>query len=524
MSRLAKRLMTLFVAALAALALTAVPARAGTITVEPAEGNEGASYKAYKIFSTTEDPDDASRATTEWASDEVRDAVVAVLRDSGATDDDVETAENAAGYIDAHFYDGGADASDGSPSADTLGMTLTRSLSGMTPTDTLTSGTRVSLSQGWWLIVTDKGQAATSPIFVRVASGSQTVYEKVTVPTVDKTVNGQKASSSCIGEALDFTVVGTVSSYLDGYSSYRYVFEDTPTNLAIDPSTVRVRLANGSDSTDMTPDVLGVSGDRLEVGFADLKAAAREAGATLDSATRVVLTYQAALTDEAVVGGDGNPNEVRVSYTRSPYEGGTGTTFPSTTRSYTYLMRLTKLDASDRTTSLANAGFTIQASDGRYVQSDGSLAASPKEFMTGPDGTLSVSGVGGGAYVVEETTAPQGYGKADPFTVTVTDNVSSLSGDANGLQLTARGDGGSAIQAVDAPTGVVAYSIADSKVPSTPETPDTTDGRKDGMGPLARTGDPTLYVVPGVMLAIAVLILVCQRRLRRGGASRRKDR
>jgi fimbrial isopeptide formation D2 family protein len=505
-------------ALLAALALIATPARAATLTVVPAKGNEGATYKAYQVFSADVTPEGKAQNVT-WASDAVRDAVVPALRAGGATDADLATAQDAAEYINAHVN--GTEATDASTklAAGSLGMGIAKALDGLAPQQILRAGQASELAQGWWLVVTQKATAGTSPVFALVGASDVTVNEKADVPGVTKKVQGGTATSANTGEPLQFEVTGTVAANVASYDTYYYAFTDTPDGLAIDASTAKVVLVNGEETVSVTPDTCKVQNGELSVGFNDLKSAAAAAGVTLDAATTVRLTYTARITAQAVVGADGNSNSVTLTYSNNPLTQGRGTTTPSKTKTYTYRLRVLKHKAGDESTLLSGAGFTFQASDGRYLQADGSLAANKHVFTTDADGTISVSGVGAGVYAVQEETAPKGYEKTDPFSLAITDNAADLVPNEADLTLTAKVSGNSAaVPSADASKGIVTVSVANETTPPTPPTPESPN-KPSGSTPRSplniKTGDTTTYGLAAILAvagAAAIAIAVGKRR------------
>lgn len=214
------------------LFLVPLPAQARTLSIVPADGNEDATYAAYKVFSGDASSDGITLQNIDWASANVRDAVVPVLRSNGATNADVATAQQAAEYINQNIDFGNATDSSTILEPDSMGAKIASALqtSGATPikfNGGASSGANVE--PGWYLVVSGEGsKASTSPVFAMVSGSDVTINEKTSVPTVQKTVNGGSASSSNVGEPLSFEAVGTVSENVTGFDTYRYVFEDTP--------------------------------------------------------------------------------------------------------------------------------------------------------------------------------------------------------------------------------------------------------------------------------------------------------
>lgn len=112
----------------------------------------------------------------------------------------------------------------------------------------------------------------------------------------------------------------------------------------------------------------------------------------------------------------------------------TGTTVPDEVKTYTYGLKLNKVDLGTEK-ALPNAKFTIKVTNaadsnlvGKYVQPTGALGDDAYKFTTGDDGAFTVKGLGAGTYEVEETDAPENYDKvAFHFTI----NESGTTGESS---------------------------------------------------------------------------------------------
>ncbi|MDE6938331.1 MAG: LPXTG cell wall anchor domain-containing protein, partial [Lachnospiraceae bacterium] len=71
------------------------------------------------------------------------------------------------------------------------------------------------------------------------------------------------------------------------------------------------------------------TGTTIEVGILDIKALSLVAGVgDITNDTKVVLTYTATLNENAVIAGDGNPNDVKLDFSNDPNNSGNGSTNP----------------------------------------------------------------------------------------------------------------------------------------------------------------------------------------------------
>lgn len=459
----------------------------GSITISASSGdNASTAYHAFRIFSGTVEDQDGSKVISDiaWASDAVHTAVVSAIqaKDSTYTDptDAAESAQKAAEFINEHITSTDSTTILANSS---FGNRLADAIDGITATTTITPGTATSLDDGYYLIVTadvssKTDQDGTSPIFAIVGGTAVTVNEKTTVPTVEKKIKDDdattygKAASSELGKKLDYQITGTVASNLDTYETYYYAFEDTPSaGLDIDTSTIAVTI-DGTTAAPASYTVTTTDGV-LKVEFTDLKSAKAADGTTIavTKDSKVVLTYQASLNSSAVIASSHNDNEVKIEYSNNPNTDQHGYTKPDKTKDYTYKLSLVKKDKQNESRTLAGAKFTIQVSNadntsgdnGKYVQADGSLGTTAHEFTTGDDGTFSVERIDAGTYTVHETKAPEGYDAVSDFTFTISDNAKDMASVDDTLTMETTTQGAASEISADATTGTATLTVKDTK-------------------------------------------------------------
>ena len=140
---------------------------------------------------------------------------------------------------------------------------------------------------------------------------------------------------------------------------------------------------------------------------------------------KVYVVYYAVVNENAVVGGNGNPNESWLNYG----ENGTTTTIPSKTTTYTWDLDILKYGNNNKENVLENAQFVLLNKDKTKVATvvNGKLrgwadvpAANEDGTITWPENTVlttdaqgkvKISGLDSDTYYLREIKAPDGYNK-----------------------------------------------------------------------------------------------------------------
>ena len=293
------------------------------------------------------------------------------------------------------------------------------------------------LVAGYYLVKDQDGTQANKSDaytkFIVEVVGDTSAAIKSDVPKVEKkvkdtndstgvTTGWQDSADYDIGDSVPFQITGTMPANIA--TTYKYEFTDTMTKgLTYTAKSATITVggktatldADGSFKETVTPNEDGTT--TVTWDCTDLKALANTLGATFDANTKVVVTYNAKLNENAVIGADGNPNYVDLTYSNNPNKGGegnTGKTPKDTNIVFTYETIVNKVDPQGK--SLAGAGFTLQKK-----QSDGNY----KDIQTyKADGrtTFDFKGLDDGAYKLIESTTPAGYNTITPveFTVSAT--------------------------------------------------------------------------------------------------------
>lgn len=197
-----------------------------------------------------------------------------------------------------------------------------------------------NLAAGYYLVASDKipNNGATTRYMMEVV-GNVTATPKSDVPTTDKKIvegtDKVTTNEASIGDEVNYEITGTMPSNIADYKTYYYMFTDTLSKgLTYKEDSIKVTV-NGVDVTKYFYKGVGeyneATGTTIEVGILDLKALSLLTDLNvgeITKSTKVVLTYTATLNENAVIAGEGNPNDVKLSYSNDPNNSGDGSTTP----------------------------------------------------------------------------------------------------------------------------------------------------------------------------------------------------
>lgn len=445
-----------------------------SITITQSDGNKSTRFKAYQIFRadvvdpTEEGAIDKIVSNVEWADGvgaDAQKAIIDAIKNSqkyesskNKLSDNNVTPQSVADWLTANIIK--TDKTTVVGNDDLLNQIAGIVKDKVNPTGNsfAADSAFVAPSTGYYLFLTDvdsigtkdkfsdKKQTGTSPIFAVVGDSAVTVAEKTKIPTVEKKIKDDKPRSdwadkgdSQMDQPVHYQLTGTVAANIDTFNTYYYEFHDelsagltadeNSITVAIDGATVTAASNYTTSVVDTTDESGAVTGQVLTVSFTDLKAAAQSVNKTLTKDSKVVVTYTAKLDHEKAknvkVGGEGNPNSVKLIYSNNPMSDGKGESVPDTVRDYTYALKLVKEDSGTDATKLVGVKFTIQATDTdegtstKYVQKNGSLGDVACDFTTDDNGEINIKGLDAGTYTVKETHTLDGYNTLPDFTFTI---------------------------------------------------------------------------------------------------------
>ena len=528
-----KKIASFLLAAIMVLAMVVPTFAANDKTITITNAKKGHTYTAYQIFSGT------------VAGSELKN----IQWGTGVSD----AYKNAKGNA-AEFAAGlGSTAADAKALAKEIYDTETnRGTSAGSATATADGTVTITnLPDGYYLIVdTSTGTVGdTNDVYaeyiVKLAGKSVSVKDKSDVPTVEKKLKDYDGSAESawndaadynIGDSIPFQITGTLPGNYASYSKYYYKFTDTPTNLTITRSTVKV-MAGEKDITSYATITINSTTGVMTVEFDDLKDS-NKANIT-DASTKIVLTYNAVLANTAVIGLDGNPNKVDLTFSNNPNKGGEGDTSKTPEDEvlvFTYELDVTKVDGANASTKLKDAQFVLKAVDGKnvgkYVKLDANgkisgwletkptAIASPESItaaaelgvlISDTNGLVKITGLDAGKYELEEIKAPTGYNLlSSPISLEIIATQSNLNnykedgGAANAAAvLTALkikvGEGTATDGTLS--SGIVGTTVENNSGASLPET--------------GGIGTTIFYVLGSILVLGAVILLATRRRMSR---------
>lgn len=526
-------------------------AEGSTVKFEDSKYGTSSTYKGIQIFKAkvTKDNGTTKVSGIEWAGTgtEIQTAVVNAIKAKEKTYSS-KNAQDAADWLNANA---GVTGADSKVASDNVLSLIADNLDGVSGWKTTNAGdpSLSGLDAGYWLFLTngvDKTAADkstdtfSSPVYAVIdGQNDMNVTPKKDVPTVDKKIVNAKgdkeldASDSRVGQKVTYNLYGTVADNYDTYGSYFYQFSDQLSKgLTLEPGFTATLYANKDLAQD---DINHANG--IDVMSSFIQSAESVDPATGNKTTTwtcdnlksvkgvaagscIVVSYKAKINSEATVGDNaGNTNTVELKYSNNPMTNDYGTTVPDEVKTYTYGLKLNKVDLGTEK-ALPGAKFTIKVSAaadpslvGKYVQSDGALGADEHKFTTGVDGAITVTGLGAGTYKVEETDAPENYDKV-AFNFTINESgTTGESSNADKYEL----DGPSNQVIIGMPNG----EKGDNKLEAETDTATNNDGTLNiTVGDTKRVGLPLTglngvtftWIAGGAVLCIGVAHLIRSRK------------
>ena len=465
------------------------PGGEGSITISNAA--KGETYAIYKLFNATVSADHTSIAYTGDIPDGLNTYFV----------------KDTNGYISATDL-----AKNGENMSDGLKTALKTWAEGATKTAEATSdGSALNfngLAYGYYVVTTTQGNQvisvdSTMPNAIIVDKNSSTPSDLKKTATATGT-----DKSFSIGDTVTYTVSFKTSNYYGAGTEAKeivsYTIEDTlPDFLAsVNVTSISVDNVVIHDQTGATPQF---DNKKIVIKWYD----EAEKKFLYNNGATVTVTYTAKVTDKAAIDGDGNTNDVTVTWTTT--EGNQPKPLKSKETIYTYAIALKKV--SDKGVALPDAVFQFQFyvktdpdADGAYIYAGTTAGEGLTNKITTPkDGVIVVKGVKAGQYEITEVTAPAGYNKLlAPVTVEAvktgkTTTQTTVYLDENGKIVNTKTDKTIDVNVnIDniAASSLVVVNKAGTELPST-----------GGMG------TTIFYILGSILVVAAVVLLVTKKRM-----------
>lgn len=271
-----------------------------------------------------------------------------------------------------------------------------------------------NLPLGYYLVDTTTG----SLLNLTTTNPDAVINEKNTIePKVDKDVKEDstgaygKTNDATIGDNVEFKATITTGA---GYT--KYVLRDTMSaGLTFNANSVKIKVGNttvDASNYTVTPNKDGYT---FVVEFKDSYIV------TLPKNTKIEVYYTATLNENAIVEGNGNPNELDLAY------GENKTTDKVKTTTYTYAFDLVKNDKDKN--QLEGAKFKLLDKNGKEIKvvlvdvtkNIYRVAVGNEEGVLIVVGKATIEGLDADEYQLEEVEAPVGYNKLTStvkFTIT----------------------------------------------------------------------------------------------------------
>ena len=379
------------------------------------------------------------------------------------------------------------------------------------------------LPAGYYLIVdasTNLPDTETASAFILQVLDDVAIKSKHTsAPKVEKKIDDKNDSNHTedtivwndsadhdIGDAIPFQLKMVVPSAFEAFKeknvAYRFVFHDTEEKGLTFNKDAKVYVDGVEIQSGFTVESPAGDNHTFDVIFEDMtKINSIKVGSV------VTVVYTSTLNQNAVIGSTGNVNEVYGEYRNYNEPEAPKNTPKDTVIAFTYKVIVNKKDENKK--DLAGATFTLEkfvAANNGAVEVGGVkgdwVAKSQVETTAGT--TFTFNGLDDGHYRLTETKAPDGYNKIDPVEFTVTAGHDIVWEDQNRTAVLTSLSG----------------NVTTGKISFTPTVGDgslSTDVENKSGATLPETGGmgtTMFYVVGGILVLAAVVLLVTKRRMK----------
>ena len=370
-------------------------------------------------------------------------------------------------------------------------------------------GTPLTVPNGYYLIK-DVGpvDAAAGEAYGRYVVkivGNTTITPKVSKVTFEKKVQDindttgetsgwQDSADYDIGDSVPFQLTGTVADDFKQYTSaYYFAFHDKmDESLDFEQNSVNVYVGSTLITDGYT---LNYTPHTFNLVFTDLR---NVAGVTAGS--KITVEFKATLNASAKLGNQGNVNDAQLEYSNNPYSEQRGTTNWDSVIVFTYQVVVNKY-ANEAVAGKEKTGAAFKLE--KLVGETWTLV---KEFQADETtSTFTFKGLDDGKYKLTETVTPSGFNTIDPIEFTVTaDHKVTWEGEARTTILTS-------LNGAPTETGLIEFT---PNVESGTLSTDVINKSGSTLPETGGMGTTLFYVLGGVLVLAAVVLLVTKKRMR----------
>lgn len=526
-----------------------------TITIQNKES--GHTYKAYQVFAG--DYYNEKLSSIEWGEGVNGPDLLADLKTDetyGNEYKDCTSAADVANVLKAFDND--------SEQLDAFAKHVYNHLSAAAGTSkAVTNGYEIDVTGDGYYFVKDTGtigdgQSATKYILQVVKD--VTVQAKTDTPSIEKkiVVGNDKvdANTASVGDEVNYKITSTVPD-MSNYKKYYFIVHDTLSKGLSFNDDLKITVGDKTlENTDYTlTKTKQTNGEtKLEIVFINFK--------QYTTGDAVVITYTATVNKDAVIGNEGNTNEVQLEYSNNPNVTPSGENKPNegehvtgtTPKDYviTYITGLEIIKTDANRNKLTGAEFMLtgeklnkvkvikevfeEDDNGEYYKLKNGTYTKTKptdeikddyenttttyalktettwntsteevsaQATVGDDGVVRFDGLAEGTYEIKEIKAPNGYNiLKNPITVTITCTEPAVTTGEETATWSATIDKGGNAETV------TVQADANGRISITVENKSGTELPSTG-----GMGTTLFYLVGGALVATAIVLLVSKKRM-----------
>lgn len=482
-----RKLTCLLLALMMVFAMTATASAAGNTSTITAPDGSTRTYEVYQIFVGDLDPESKVLSNVKWgqngtgtAGELVDEATLnALTAVNGKSDTEKMAAIEACVDLSSGKF---GEVKDGAPLSVPNGYYLIKDVGPVDATAGEAYGRYVVKIVGDTTIV---------------PKVSKVTFEKKVKDTNDTdgtTTGWQDSADYDIGDSVPFQLTGTVADDFKQYTSaYYFAFHDKmDESLDFEQNSVEVYVGSTLITDGYT---LNYTPHTFDLEFDDLRNVAG-----VNAGSKITVEFTAKLNEQAVLGKQGNVNEAQLEYSNNPYSEQKGTTNWDNVIVFTYQVVVNKYANEVKEGNLkTGAAFKLE----KLVGETWTLV---KEFQADETTTtFTFKGLDDGKYRLTETVTPSGFNTIDPIEFTVTaDHTVTWNGEDRTTILTSLNgtptEAGLIEFTPNVESGTLSTDVINKSGSTLPET--------GGMG------TTLFYVLGGVLVLAAVVLLVTKKRMR----------